>query len=139
MAMREWKKELGWTEEQIEDMRNIAFSYIRQGKYEIALPFFDALAILDKEDVYNVQLLGAIYVQINQPKLAIKYLNQALQLQGDHGPTLLNLMKAFFMSHMIEDGLRLARVLKNDTDVFISSSAKALLLCYEPRDSTQKR
>ncbi len=139
MALREWKKELGWTEEQIEDMKNFAFSYIRQGKYEIALPFFDALALLDKDDVYNLQLLGAIYVQINRPKLAIKYLNQALQLQGDHGPTLLNLMKAFFMSGMIEDGLRLARVLKNDTDVFISSSAKALLLCYEPLESKPKK
>lgn len=138
MSKRDWKKELQWSDEQIEEMRNIAFSYIRQGKYDIALPMFNALTVLDPNSVYDFQLLGAIYVEINQPKNAIRYLNKALQLQGDHGPTLLNLMKAFFMSKRIEDGLRLANVLQNDKDIFISSAAKALTLCYKPNEESTK-
>ncbi len=138
MATRDWKKELGWSEDHLEEMRNIAYSYIRQGKYDIALPFFDALTVLEPDSVYDLQLLGAVYVQLNRPKLAIRYLNKALQLEGDHGPTLLNLMKAFFMSQMIEDGLRLARILQQDSDPFISSSAKALLLCYDKDEAPKK-
>ncbi len=139
MASRDWKKELGWNEDHLEEMRNIGYSYIRQGKYDIALPFFEALIVLDPESVYDFQLLGAIYVQMNRPKLAIRYLNKALQFEGNHGPTLLNLMKAYFMSHQIEEGLRLAKILQNDSDSYISSSAKALILCYERAPTPEKR
>ena len=131
MALRNWKNELGWSEGHLDEMRNIGYSYVRQGKYDIALPFFEALTVLDPDSVYDLQLLGAIYVQMDRPKLAIKYLNKALQLEGDHGPTLLNLMKAFFMAGQIDEGIRLAKVMQGDKDPFIASSAKALILCYE--------
>ncbi|MGR3951625.1 MAG: type III secretion chaperone [Chlamydia sp.] len=128
--MRDWKEELDCSEDQMEEMRHIGYSYIRQGKYSIALSFFHALSILDPEGVYDLQTLGALYVELDQPQLAIQSLNRALQLDGEHGPTLLNLMKAFFMCHRTEDGLRLARILQHDQDSFIASSAKALALCY---------
>ncbi|KAM9977960.1 hypothetical protein ACTFIY_004555 [Dictyostelium cf. discoideum] len=113
--MRDWKEELDCSEDQMEEMRHIGYSYIRQGKYK---------------GVYDLQTLGALYVELDQPQLAIQSLNRALQLDGEHGPTLLNLMKAFFMCHRTEDGLRLARILQHDQDSFIASSAKALALCY---------
>jgi tetratricopeptide (TPR) repeat protein len=130
MARIDWKKRLGWTEEHLDEIRNAGYSYIRQGKYTIALPFFEALVILNPDSAYDAQALGALYVQTNQPEKAIKYLDRALQLEADHSPTLLNLTKAFFMSGRLEDGLRLAKVLQNDPNPFIAGTAGALLMSY---------
>lgn len=130
MSKRNWLQSLGWTGEHVEEMRYIAFSYVRQGKYDIGLPIFEALTVLDPSSAYDAQMLGAMYVQLNQPAKAIISLEKALQLDGDHGPTLLNLAKAFFMAGRIEDGIRLAKVLQGDADVCISGQAAALVLGY---------
>jgi len=131
MPKRNWMETLQWTPAHAEEIRHAAFSYIRQGKYDIALPLFEALVLLEQQNAYDFQTLGAIYVQLNQPQKAIQHLEKALQFDEEHGPTLLNLMKAFFMSGKIEDGKRLANILKNDTNPYISGTATALLLCYE--------
>ncbi len=130
MTRIDWLKELGWTEEHLDEIRNTGYSYIRQGKYQIALPFFEALVILAPDSAYDAQTLGALYVQTGQAEKAIKSLDRALQLEADHSPTLLNLTKAFFMSGKLEEGKRLASVLQNDANPFISSTAAALLLAY---------
>ncbi|MBS0634749.1 MAG: type III secretion chaperone [Verrucomicrobia bacterium] len=130
MSRINWQKKLGWTEEHLDEIRNAGYSYIRQGKYSIALPFFEALVILDPDSAYDAQALGALYVETNQPVKAIKYLDRALQLEADHSPTLLNLTKAFFMSGRREDGIRLAQILQNDTNPFIAGTASALLMTY---------
>jgi predicted Zn-dependent protease len=130
MARRDWKKTLGWTDAHMQEMRHTAYAYIRQGKYDIALPLFEALVAVDSNNVYDCQMLGAIYVQIGQAEKAIKYLNRALQTDADHSPTLLNLAKAFFMGGRKEEGLRLSRLLQNDPDPYVSGHASALLMCY---------
>ncbi len=130
MSKRDWLKTLGWTEDHTTEIRNTAYAYIRQGKYDTALPFFEALVVLDPNNSYDVQMLGALYVQTNQPEKAIKYLNRALQFDAEHGPTLLNMTKAFFMSGRIDEGLRLAKLLQNDADPYIAGNAAALILCY---------
>ena len=130
MAHINWLKELGWREEHLDEIRNAGYSYIRQGKYQIALPFFEALVILAPDSAYDAQTLGALYVQVDQPEKAIRYLDRALQLETDHSPTLLNLTKAFFMSGKREDGTRLAKILVQDKNPFISGSASALLMTH---------
>lgn len=130
MSKINWRESLNWTEEHIEDLRNIGYAYIRQGKYDIALPFFEALFILDPESAYDAQTLGAIYLQINDPVKAMKCFDKALKLEAEHAPTLLNLCKAFFMLGKKEEGLRLANILKNERDTYISNIAKALILAY---------
>jgi len=130
MSKINWREVLGWTEEQIEDLRYTGYSYIRQGKYDIALPFFEALAILDTESAYDAQTLSALYIQLNRPAEAMIYLDRALKLDAEHSPTLLNLMKAFFMLGKKEEGLRLAHILKNERNAAISNVAKALILAY---------
>jgi predicted Zn-dependent protease len=130
MSKINWIKELGWTEAHLDEIRNTGYSYIRQGKYDIALPFFEALVILNPDSAYDAQALGALYLQTNQPEQAIKYLDRALQLDTDHSPTLLNLAKAFFMAKKNDEGIRLAKVLQNDPNPFIAGSASALLLMY---------
>lgn len=130
MSKIDWRKSLGWNEEQLEDLRLVGFAYIRQGKYEIALPIFEALCVLDPESAYDAQTLGALYLQLGNPSKALKSFDRALKLEADHAPTLLNLAKAFFMLGKKDEGLKLANILKNELDPAISNTAKALLLAY---------
>jgi predicted Zn-dependent protease len=130
MAKIDWKAKLGWGEIHLDEIRNAGYSYIRQGKYKIATPFFEALVILDPNSAYDLQTLGALYVQTNQAENAIKYLDRALQLETDHSPTLLNLAKAFFMAGKTDEGIRLVNILQNDPNQYISGTASALLLTY---------
>lgn len=130
MSRINWMKELNWSTDHLDEIRNTGYSYIRQGKYDIALPFFEALVILDPDSAYDAQTLGALLLQTNKAEQAIKYLDRALQLETDHSPTLLNLAKAFFMAKKNEEGIRLAKVLQKDPNPLISGSASALLLTY---------
>lgn len=130
MGRIKWKDKLGWSEEQMDDLRNTGFAYIRQGKYDIALSFFEALVIFNPDEAYDHQTLGALYIEIGMPAKALKVLDRALQIEGDHAPTLLNLTKAFFMLGKVEEGLRLANILKNEPSPSISNMAQALILAY---------
>lgn len=130
MTKINWLEKLGWTEEHIEDLRYTGYAYIRQGKYDIALSFFEALAVLDPESAYDAQTLGAIYLELNQPAKALKCFERALLLEADHAPTLLNLSKAFLMLGKKEEAIRLAHILKNEPNPAISNVAKALILAY---------
>ncbi len=130
MSRINWLDKLGWTEEHVEDLRYTGYSYIRQGKYDIALAFFEALTVLDPESAYDAQTLGAIYLELNEPAKALKSFDRALKLEADHGPTLLNLTKAFFMLGKKEEGLKLAHILKDEQNPLISNVAKALFLAY---------
>lgn len=128
MGRINWLEKLNWSEEHIEDLRFTGYSYIRQGKYDIALAFFEALIILDPESAYDAQTLGAIYLQLNFPAKALKCFDKALKLEADHGPTLLNLTKAFLMLDRKDEALKLANILKNEKNTAISNVAKALIL-----------
>jgi tetratricopeptide (TPR) repeat protein len=130
MSTINWMEKLGWTEEHVEDLRYTGYSYIRQGKYEIALAFFEALIILDPNHAYDVQTLGAIYLEMNQPAKALQYFDRALRLEKDHGPTLLNVAKAFLIMGRKPEGLKIAHILKNNPDAKVSNVAKALILAY---------
>lgn len=130
MSAIDWKKKLNWTEEHLDDLRYTGYAYLRQGKYDIAVTFFEALTVLDPENAYDSQTLGALFLQIGQPQKAIKWLDNALKIEADHGPTLLNLCKALFMVGKKEEGLKLAHILKNEPSLSISNMAKALILAH---------
>lgn len=127
MGKIDWKKTLGWSEEHTEDLRYTGYAYLRQGKYDIALSFFEALNVLD-DSSYDAQTIGALYLETGQPEKALKYLEKALKLEADHAPTLLNMCKALFMLGKKEEALKLAAILKNEPEPLIANVAKALLL-----------
>jgi len=139
MGKINWAEKLGWNEDQIEELRMTGYAYVRQGKYDIALDFFQALRVLDPESLYDAQTVGAIYVQMNQPDEAIKALEDALKLEGDHTPTLVNLCKALFMSDKKNEGIKLAEILKGDKNPLVSSQAEALLLAFAPPPPKKKK
>jgi tetratricopeptide (TPR) repeat protein len=130
MGRINWLEKLKWTEEHIEDLRYTGYSYIKQGKYDIALPFFEALTVLDPTSAYDAQTLGAIYLQLNQPNKAMIQFNRALKIDSGHPGTLLNVSKAFFMVGKTEEGLKIAHILKNNKDKAVANIAKALILAY---------
>lgn len=130
MSNRNWRALFGWTEVQVDELRLAGYSYIRQGKYDMALDFFEALVILDNEKPYNWQTLGALHLELGNTDKAIETLTKALDMAPNHAGTLLNFTKALFMKGKIEEGLRNAEKLKNHDDRRIASFAKALLLAY---------
>ncbi|MDP1880241.1 MAG: tetratricopeptide repeat protein [Parachlamydiaceae bacterium] len=130
MSKINWLDTLGWGEDHTEELRYAGYSYLRQGKYDIALSFFKALILFKPENAYDLQTLGAIYIQLNRPAEAMKYFDRALQLEGNHAPTLLNVSKAFFMLNKKDEGLKLAHILKNEKDKYIANVAKALIMAH---------
>jgi tetratricopeptide (TPR) repeat protein len=130
MSKIKWIDILGWNDEQLEDLRTTGFAYLRQGKYDIAITFFEALSVLDPRSAYDQQTLGALYLQLNNPIRAIKCFEKAMKLEPDHSLTRLNLAKAFFLLDKKEEGLQVANQLKDDPEPQIARVANALLLVY---------
>jgi len=131
MSRINWRETLGWNEDHLEDLRTAGYAYIRQGKYEIALPIFEALTVLDPESAYDFQTFGGLLIETGKPEKAIAVLNKALKLEADHGPTLLNLTKALFMLDRKDEALKLAEILQNEKDLRIANAAKAMLLAFQ--------
>lgn len=130
MSKVNWRQKLNVNEEQLIDLRYAGYSYLRQGKYDIALRFFEALVLLDHESAYDAQTLGALYLETGNPGKALRFFDKALKIESDHSPTLLNLCKAFLMLGKKDEGLKLANILKNEPEGYISNTARALLLAY---------
>lgn len=130
MSKIKWREKLKWNDEQLDELRLAGYAYLRQGKYEIAISFFEALAVIDQDSAYDAQTLGALYVQLGNIPKALKWLDQALKMDADHAPTLLNLCKVLFMMGKKSEGLKLANILKNEKDSNIANVASALILAY---------
>jgi tetratricopeptide (TPR) repeat protein len=130
MARINWLETMRWNDDQLEELRFLGYAYLRQGKYDIAISFFEALCVLEPDSAYDAQTLGALYLQMGNPAKALKYFDRALKLDADHSPTLLNLAKALFMLGKKEEGLKLANVLKEELNPSIANYAKALILAY---------
>lgn len=131
MSKINWREKLKWGDEQLEDLRNVGFAYIRQGKYDIALPIFEALYVMDPNSAYDTQTLGALYLQLGNPNKAFVFFDKALKLDdADQEAILLNLSKAFFMTGKTHEGLTLAHILKDEKNPYIANMARALVLAY---------
>lgn len=127
----DWCEILGWKEEQLEDLRFLGYAYIKEGKYDIAQPFFEALVAVNPSSAYDVQTLGAIYLQSYNYAKSLFYLDQALKLDADHSATIMNRCKVLLLLGRKQEGLRLARELKKHSDKDISNVAAALILSYK--------
>ncbi|MDN3509214.1 MAG: type III secretion chaperone [Candidatus Neptunochlamydia sp.] len=130
MSQTNWSELLGWSEQQIEDIRFAGYSFIKQGKYEHALKFFEVLAILPNDNVYDFQTLGGIYLQVGNNLSALNFLEKALTMDPAHKPTLLNRTKALFLLGYKKQALSQASKLERSSDPLIADQARALTLAY---------
>jgi len=130
MSSINWLEILGWGNAELDDLRFVGYSYIKQGLYDTALAFFEALVILDPENAYDHQTLGALYLEKSQFLKSLNYLEKALKLQPHHAPTLLNRTKALLALGYKRQGLAQAMMLEKNPESFISDQASALILAY---------
>ena len=125
-----WLEILGWGKEEISDLRSAAYSYIKQGIYDVALTFFDALSVLSPPIPYDLQTIGALYLQVGNGIKSLDYLDRALKMDPTHLPSQLNRAKALFMLGYKRQGLIQAMELEKCPDQDIASQASALILAY---------
>lgn len=130
MSSRNWIDILGWGKEEIEDLRFVAFSYIKQGVYDIALTFFDALLVLNTPNAYDLQTIGAIHLQMGNGHKALDFLDRALKLDPTDLTIQINRARALFMLGYKRQGLTVATDLEKNPNQEIATQAKALILAY---------
>lgn len=131
MIDNQWKALLGWEEEEIEELRLSGYSFLKQGHYKKAILFFEALVILNPLSIYDLQTLGALYLQINENSKAIEILDKALRLVPNHLPSLINKVKALFCLHKFSEAFPLAQKLTQCFNKNIANEAEALILSYK--------
>lgn len=88
------------------------------------LPFFLP------QSAYDLQTLGALYLQKNNNLMALNYFEKSLKLEPGHYPTLLNRVKALFALGYKRQGLMSAKSLENCPVEHIANQAKALVLAH---------
>ncbi len=125
-----WLEVLDWGGEELEDLRFVGYSYLKQGKYDIALTFFEALAVLNPGNPYDLQTLGALHLQQNNNLQALNYIERALKIDRDHLPTKLNRAKALLALGYKRQGVREAEELSKSENPEIADQASALLMAY---------
>ena len=125
-----WQEVLGWDAKEINDLRYAAYSYIKQGIYDVALTIFDAIAVLTSLSAYDLQTLGALHLQIGNGLKALDYLDRAIKADPNHAPTQMNRVKALLMLGYKRQAFIQAMQLEKSEDPQIASSASALLLAY---------
>ena len=97
MSDRNWLEILGWGHGEIDDLRIVAYSYLKQGLYDIALTFFNALAVLAPPTFYDLQTVGAIHLQMGNGSPSVRLFRSCIKkLDPTHLPTQMNRAKAFF-------------------------------------------
>ena len=125
-----WLEVLDWGTDELEDLRFVGYSYLKQGKYEIALTFFEALVVLDPLNAYDLQTLGALHLQQNNNLQALNYLERALKIDPNHLPTRLNKAKTLYALGYKRQAEKEAHTLSTAEDPSIANQASALLLAY---------
>lgn len=126
----EWKDILGWGSEQIDELRMTGFSFLREGHYKKAILFFEGLVVLNPSSPYDIQTLGALYLEIGETKKALKMLDRALLITPSHQPTLLNKVKALLSLNQRAEALEIAKILTSSADGAIANDATALVMAY---------
>lgn len=126
-----WMEVLNWGGQEINDLRYVAYSYIKQGVYDVALTFFDALTVLTPPIAYDLQTIGALHLQLGNGLKALDFLDRALKLEPDHLLTQLNRAKALFMMGYKKQALNQVLLLEKCAEPEIASQAAALVLAYK--------
>lgn len=130
MSSIKWQEIVGWDSDALEDLRFLGYAYLKQGKYEIAKSFFEALVAINPQSLYDLQTLGGLYLETGQNLQALSTIEQALKLDSHHAETLLNRAKALFALGYRRQALAQTKALGGHSDKQVASQATALLLAF---------
>jgi len=128
--MKIWKELLGWGSEALDELRVIAFSYMRQGAFDLAKDLLGMLIVVDPGNIYDMKLLGAIYLEQGDASEALRWLVKAARQDPADLANLLNLCKAQLELGQLENGLKLAQKLSRSSSLQIAADAQALVMAY---------
>lgn len=130
MSSLKWSEIVGWDTDALEDLRYLGYAYLKQGKFDIAQSFFEALVTFDQNSAYDLQTLGGLYLETGQNLQALSTIEQALKVEPTHPLTLLNRVKALFALGYRRQAIAQAKALVSHSDTAIANQASALLLAY---------
>ena len=122
---------LGWGIEELDDLRMVSYSYIKQGIYDVALTLFDAIGVLTPYSLYDLQTLGALHLQLGNGLKSLDFLDRALKMEPKHPFTQLNRAKALLMLGYKRQGLLQAKELEQSLSPEIAAQASALILSHQ--------
>jgi tetratricopeptide (TPR) repeat protein len=130
MSEVNWCDILGWNANHLSELRATGYSFLKEGKYDQAKIYFEALVVLDPSSVYDIQTLGALHLLMGNLAEAIETLDKALVLNPDHAGSRLNRAKALLYIGKVPEGLEAARELIHCPQQDIANDAQALILAY---------
>ncbi len=122
---------LGWQPKQLKDLQMVAFLYLKQGKYDVAKTFFEALTVLEPKQAYNWQALGSVKLELKEFQDCLVCLDKALQLDPHHYPTLLNKAQALFSLGHLPQAYEIVESLKSCSDAKVARQAALLYTLLE--------
>jgi predicted Zn-dependent protease len=127
MSQINWTEILGWKDQELDDLRYIAYSYIKQGIYDVALTFFDALAVLTPQTAYDLQTIGALHLQMGNSLKALEHLDRALKIDPSHLPSQMNRAKALLALGYKQQAIQQLSSIANQEDQTFKDQALALI------------
>jgi tetratricopeptide (TPR) repeat protein len=131
MSQINWAQTLGWDHTEIHDLRFVGYAYIKQGMYDVALTFFDALIVLYPPTVYDLQTIGALHLQLGNALKALESLDRALKMDPSHIPTQLNRAKTLLSLGSTQQAIAQARAIERQKNKDLAAQATALILSAE--------
>lgn len=131
MTKAAWNDLLGWSKDQLHTYRCNGYSYLKQGKYDAARIYFEALLLLQPGHHYDLKTLGAVYLFLGDAKRAIATIDKALALDPHDWGSRLNRAKALFLLGDRAAGIRAAQALTLCPIRPIADDASALVLAYQ--------
>ncbi len=123
-----WTDILGWGNEELEDLRFVAYSYIKQGIYDVALTIFNALAVLTPQTAYDLQTIGALHLQLGNGLKALDHLDRALKLDPSNLAAQLNRAKALLSLGYKQQAITAAQIIEKTAEKPLSEEASALIM-----------
>ena len=126
----DWLHKLGLSENELDDLRVLAYSYIRQGHYTTALKIYKGILVLSKKAPEDLETFGALLLQTGQHKEAIEPLEKVLKIHKDHLKTRLKYATALLLSGYRQRGIQECLDLMRCQEPRIAPDAEALKLAY---------
>ncbi len=130
MSSIKWSEVVGWDAAALEDLRFLGYAYLKQGKFDIARSFFEALISFNESTAYDLQTLGGLYLETGQNLHALSTIEQALKIEPQHPQTLLNRAKALFALGYRRQAIAQTKMLASHSDTTVANQASALLLAF---------
>jgi tetratricopeptide (TPR) repeat protein len=130
MSSIKWSEIVGWDIDALEDLRYLGYAYLKQGKFDIAKSFFEALVAFNPDHTYDLQTLGGLYLETGQNLQALSTIERSLKIDPHHPQTLLNRAKALFALGYRRQAIAQTKALAEHAEGAVANQASALLLAF---------